>query len=243
MRICVILWEILGNFWFGILGQLGPLIRKVSDRRNTGRSRRAVGSLSAILGSEGTQPQRRRNRACGRTVPRESGLGPTCLTNPQSAPLTKLRMGTAWPTCSRILRLWPSTTIRTVTVSCSWCWNAGSLGARAGARRTRETGASAAHARRAPEAAAEARRGAIREDLIGAPPVMSAFGGKADVSGHGAADQILSYGSPSFFGCSFRSSSSVGCRGSSFSGSLGTRPGTKRSSIRPSKLSTSTWSS
>ncbi len=148
MRIRVILWEILGNFWFGILGQLGPLIRKVSDRRNTGRSRRAVGSLSAILGSEGTQPQRRRNRACGRTVPRESGLGPTCLTNPQSAPLTKLRMGTAWPTCSRILRLWPSTTIRTVTVSCSWCWNAGSLGARAGARRTRETGASAADARR-----------------------------------------------------------------------------------------------
>ncbi len=181
MRIRVILWEILGNFWFGILGQLGPLIRKVSDRRNTGRSRRAVGSLSAILGSEGTQPQRRRNRACGRTVPRESGLGPTCLTNPQSAPLTKLRMGTAWPTCSRILRLWPSTTIRTVTVSCSWCWNAGSLGARAGARRTRETGASAAHARRAPEAAAEARRGAIREDLIGAPPVMSAFWGTADV--------------------------------------------------------------
>ncbi len=31
--------------------------------------RRSVGSLSAILGSEGTQPQRRRNRACGRTVP------------------------------------------------------------------------------------------------------------------------------------------------------------------------------
>ncbi len=100
-------------------------------------------------------------------------------------------MGTAWPTCSRILRLWPSTTIRTVTVSCSWCWNAGSLGARAGARRTRQTGASAAHARRAPEAAAEARRGAIREDLIGAPPVMSASGGKADVACQGLSGPFL----------------------------------------------------
>jgi hypothetical protein len=79
MRIRVILWEILGNFRFGILGQLGPLIRKVSDRRNTGRSRRAVGSLSAISALRVLQPQRRRNRACGRTVPRESGLGPTCL--------------------------------------------------------------------------------------------------------------------------------------------------------------------